>query len=141
MDIFIRKTDIGIQDVTTFSRHLSNGTGDKHSCCYRQAKLTTPPFTIGREACLVINQLSWPPSGSCRAQRAGSLGGLGGGRGGGQPEDNQAALFSACTQTSPALLRLLVLSEHLHTVPRTKSALSSHKTSQPAENRGTKRTK
>lgn len=49
----------------------------------RQAKLTTPPFTAAREACLVINQLSWPPSGSCWAQRAGSQGGLGGGRGGG----------------------------------------------------------
>lgn len=108
----------------------------------RQAKLTTPPFTATREACLVINQLSGPPSGSCRAQRAGSQGGLGGGRGaaGEQPGCSVPGLYHQ-KQTRPALLRLVVLSEHLQTVSCTKSALSSHKTSQPAENRGTKRTK
>ena len=32
-DIFIKKRDLRIQDMTTFSGYLSNGIGDKYSCC------------------------------------------------------------------------------------------------------------
>lgn len=124
-----RKTDISVHDNldrTTFSKYSLMELETKIAVVDRQAKLTTLPFTVGMEASLAISELSEPLQAAAQLRKSRFARRLGAGA----AENNPAALrMYHQKKTSPALLRLLVLSFQAptYTLFSGKSALSSHR--------------